>query len=204
MKVEPMKSVAALTVTVALLVFPWQAKPQPTPGGGSTLGDQGEQVETGRSFGETWGKLQLPVWARVAVIDSADQLEIGLNAMQVDNIGWSGEYDAVIVEFLGKQVRASAYNAFGMRALEGARVRISSALAAELQCGEDDTIGIVALTRMVAVDDVDDGTGWWRRVGGAIEWWWTIVIVPLVPVLLWLLPRWLRRRRSASQAADPD
>ena len=60
----------------------------------------------------------------------------------------------MIVEFLGKQVRASAYNAYGMNALWGSRVRISSALATELQCVENDSIRIIGLTRIDPDDDI--------------------------------------------------
>ena len=38
-------------------------------------------------FGQDWGRLDLPIRGRIGVIDESKELEIGLSAMQLDNIG---------------------------------------------------------------------------------------------------------------------
>jgi hypothetical protein len=100
------------------------------------------------SFGDAWGRMTLPIRARVGVIDSSDALELGLSAMQLDNIGHTGRYDAVVVSFVNTRIRAHIYNAFGMQAMEGAEVRISSAFAKHLDCNVGDEILIEGLAVM--------------------------------------------------------
>jgi hypothetical protein len=68
--------------------------------------------------------------------------------MQLDNIGHSGKYDAVVVSFLNTRIRAHIYNAFGMQAMDGAEVRISSALGKHLDCTVGDEILIEGLAIM--------------------------------------------------------
>jgi hypothetical protein len=97
------------------------------------------------TFGAAWGKMTLPVRARIGVIDKSDTLELGLSAMQLDNIGHTGKYNAVVVAYLEKKIRARIYNAFGMRGMEGSEIRISSALARLLTCGVGEEILIESL-----------------------------------------------------------
>jgi hypothetical protein len=97
------------------------------------------------SFGEGWGKMTLPVRARIGVIDKSDALELGLSAMQLDNIGHTGKYNAVVVAYLEKKARAAVFNAFGMRAMEGSEIRISSALARHLGCNVGEELLVESL-----------------------------------------------------------
>ncbi len=39
--------------------------------------------------------------------------------MQLDNIGWAGDYNAVRLRYLNKGLQVFAYNASGMDAMEG-------------------------------------------------------------------------------------
>lgn len=79
------------------------------------------QSNSQSKFGQQWGKLELPINALIGVIDKSEKLEIGLSAMQLANIGFSGEYNALTLRFLNKAIKAYVYNAFGMKALGGAR-----------------------------------------------------------------------------------
>lgn len=98
-----------------------------------------------RVFGQTWGKMRLPLRARVGIIDPSDEFEIGLSAMQLDNIGHTGKYNGVIVGFLERKTKAKSYNAFGMMAMEGSEIRLSSALADYLSCVVGEEISIEGL-----------------------------------------------------------
>lgn len=96
-------------------------------------------------FGSSWGKLILPVRAKVGIIDTSPIPNVGLSAMQLDNIDFNGKYNAVVVGFTDKSVKAHVYNAWGLHAMEGDEVRISSALADELGCGINEYINIESL-----------------------------------------------------------
>jgi hypothetical protein len=111
----------------------------------TTQANSGTIEEGPESFGAGWGKMSLPVKATIGIVDRSDAREIGLSAMQLDNIGFSGKYNAVVVSFLDKRTRAHLYNAAGMYAREGAEVRISSALAEYLGCRLAEQIQIEAL-----------------------------------------------------------
>jgi len=127
--------------------------PDPVRFRGELLEGQANELTTRASgsavsFGETWGRMTIPVRARIGVIDKSDALKVGLNATQLHNIGHTGKYDAVVVAFLDTRIRARIYNAFGMQAMEGAEVRISSALAKHLDCNVGDEILIESLAVM--------------------------------------------------------
>jgi hypothetical protein len=96
-------------------------------------------------FGEDWGEMTPPVRARIGVIDKSDAFEVGLSAMQLDNIGYSGEYNAVVVACVDEKARARVYNAFGMQSLGGSKIRVSSALAESLGCSVGEDIFIESL-----------------------------------------------------------
>ena len=109
---------------------------------------ESRSLDAQATFGEGWGRLNLPVRARIGVIDQSETLDVGLNAMQLDNIGHTGKYNAVVVAFLDKKIRArDLQNAFGMLVMEGHEIRVSSALAEYLGCriGEDILIESLAV-----------------------------------------------------------
>ena len=106
-------------------------------------------------FGDDWGQMDLPVSAEIGAIDQSERLEIGLSAMQFDNIDWSGEYNAVWVRCRKKTIPTYVYNAFGIHAMEGFKVRISSALADELGCEVGEEIWIDGLATKETETNVD-------------------------------------------------
>lgn len=101
-----------------------------------------------RLFGSTWGKLKLPIKAKVGIIDKHEIPQIGLSAMQLDNIGHSGKYNGVVASFVDKKVQSRLYNAYGIHAMDADEVRISSALSSLLGCSVNDYIGIESVTVM--------------------------------------------------------
>ena len=134
-----------------------------------------------QKFGEDWGPLDLPVAARVGIIDESDEFEVGLSAMQLDNVGHSGEYKGLIVKHSDNTIKAKVYNAFGMQALrESSSVRISSALAMKLGCKVGDNILIEGL----AVDYDENRTEVfsiiWKWLVEKIGWLWTAIFVPFI------------------------
>lgn len=104
-------------------------------------------------FGNTWDELELPVKAKVGIIDDHTLPLIGLSAMQLSNIGHEGEYNGVVVSYIDKTARAQTYNAFGMHAMRGEKVRISSILATQLECKVNDFINIESLA---VINDTHD------------------------------------------------
>lgn len=142
-------------------------------------------------FGQNWGTLDLPIRARVGVIDESKELEIGLSAMQLDNIGWSGEYNALRVTCLDT-VKAVAYNAFGMRAMDDSNVRISSALAKEIDCNVGEVISIDALA--IIQEPVNGGVI--EFVSNNWKWLWTGILIPIGG---WFVPNKIRKRTDKSK-----
>lgn len=149
------------------------------------------QTNANVSFGQAWGKIKLPVRARVAVIDQSDRLEIGLSAMQLDNIGWVGEYNAVQIQFGNNYAKAYVYNASGIGSLSGDNVRISSALSEDLGCTTNEFIVIKALA--IIEDRQPESVS--SRISGFIrenwKWLWTSVFIPVIG---WWI--YYRRRRT--------
>jgi len=149
-------SVAAVIVAiVAVLGLRGKVDPQPWA---KSDGSHDDEMRVGPShealrpeprhvvtFGIGWEELALPIRARVGVIDKSDSLEIGLTARQLRNMAHTGKYNAVVTSFLGNKTRARTYNAFGMKALEGSEIRISSALAEYLGCRAGEEILIESL-----------------------------------------------------------
>lgn len=78
---------------------PHEASSDPRVMGGPNL----PQHHNPPKFGSGWGAMELPVKAKVGVIDVSGVAEIGLSAMQLDNIGHVGRYDAAVVSFLEKK-----------------------------------------------------------------------------------------------------
>ncbi len=140
------------------------------------------------AFGQAWGKIDLPVNARVGAIDLSDRLEIGLSAMQLDNIGWKGNYNAVQIRFMNTVVKAFVYNAYGVKSLQGGNVRISSALSDTLGCNVREHISIESLA--IIEDSETDGSNLEHFIPLDWKWLWTAIGVPFIG---WWL--YLRRRQ---------
>ncbi len=118
------------------------------------------------AFGTQWGPLSQPVIAVVAAIDAGQPKQIGMSAMQLDNLQLerqshidanilsqmvarnkqrlpaSADYASVTVSANGVMVQTSVYNAFGHLATEGNDVRISEQLATKLGVKIGDEIEI--------------------------------------------------------------
>jgi len=119
------------------------------------------------SFGNQWGSVSQPVTAVVEQIDSGQPKQIGLSAMQLDNLSLerqshidvsvlqsmvarnkkklaSGtDYPTVNVSANGKSTNTPVYNAFGHMANNQSNgVRISEQLATKLGVRVGDTITI--------------------------------------------------------------
>jgi len=120
-------------------------------------------------FGQDWGMIKQPVEGIVAAIDNADcgveSYRVGLSAMQIANLGIERiseplnnltlmriiianelglsdgqDYENLIVEFEGHKKPAIVYNAFGMSAIDGCGVRVSSTLAENLGLKLEDKV----------------------------------------------------------------
>ena len=102
-----------------------------------------ERTVKRNGFGSQWDEMELPIKAKVGVVDSGRG--IGLSAMQLRNIGWSGKYHAVRLKCGDRTATASVYNAFGIQGMDGNEVRISAGLSCRLRCDEGDEIVIEGL-----------------------------------------------------------
>jgi len=119
------------------------------------------------SFGNQWGALSQPVTAVVKEIDGGQPKQIGLSAMQLDNLSLlrnshidagilqkmvqrnkkklaaPTDYPPVTVSANGRDATAPVYNAFGhMSTKQPNGVRISEQLATRLKVKVGDTITI--------------------------------------------------------------
>jgi hypothetical protein len=121
------------------------------------------------SFGNQWGELSQPVTAVVEAIDEGQPQQVGLSAMQLDNLALSGkrkshidanvlqrmvqrnkkrlpassDYPPVTISANGTTASVPVYNAFGHMSTERPNgVRISDQLATKLHVKVGDTITI--------------------------------------------------------------
>jgi|GEM_PF-4121864 len=120
------------------------------------------------NFGKSWDRTATPVQACVAFIDPELKPMIGLNAMQLRNLGLQRTGPAPTVESLQLRVREneenlpapteeypliravgatesqlSVYNAFGKLFVEGCGVRLSRGAADKLGVKVGDTLTII-------------------------------------------------------------
>lgn len=123
-------------------------------------------------LGRGWGKIKQPTEGIIAAIDNdgynVELYRVGLSAMQLDNLGIERksaplnrntlmktinanerglldgqDYGRLIIEFGEQSVSAQAYNAFGMRAIGGCGIRVSSTLAEELGLRLEDRVKLI-------------------------------------------------------------
>ena len=97
-------------------------------------------------FGSQWDEIPLPATAVVSLILDGDKPEIGLSAMQLDNIGYDAAVASVTLEKDGHTVAAEVYNACRMGAHKKPDgVTITDAVAKSLHLEPLDTFDITGL-----------------------------------------------------------
>lgn len=143
---ERMKQMKMYMITVAvllLLVFCNEELSPPTPP--EIISITTEDISTtAQRFRMGWGKLPLPIKAKVAVIDHGGHA-VGLSAMQLDALGiHSG---VVRLRHGNNFTNAKVWNAFGTNYVaDPESIRITDSVAATLGCSVHDEIEFVEAT----------------------------------------------------------